>query len=273
MGRTRGLTRAAAVGIFGLVTACATTQPATAPPAPTSPGAGASAVTAAIPSWSSLSTSRAPIASRAPSTTQVAATPRGKTTSSAAAVTTVTVTPRPASTTAPAAPSTRSRATTTASPTVRASRSPTPGGLVLPIPPPRLTTAAADFASPEAVTAQYLAAWCWMPLDGQANQNIANAALWMSAAGWADDKTRAIGRGTWQQIVADGTSTVCGPAKAALYPSPRGTPPGVRFVTVTATRYRVQNRAVISTDVVRELRVVRQAADGRWFVDVIQEAG
>lgn len=276
MGRTRWLTRAAAVGIFGLVTACASTQPATAPAAPTSAGAVAGAVTAALPSWSSLPTSRAPNASRSPSTTEVVATSRGRTTSSAVAVTTVTVTPQPLKTTATAAaaPSTGSRATGTASSTVRASQSAAPGGrLGLPIPPPRLTTAAADFASPEAVTAQYLAAWCWMPLDGPANQNIANAALWMSAAGWADDKTRAIGRGTWQQIVADGTSTVCGPAKAVLYPSPRGTPPGVRFVTVTATRYRVQNRAVISTDIVRELRVVRQAADGRWFVDVIQEAG
>lgn len=141
------------------------------------------------------------------------------------------------------------------------------------MPAPRLTTEPADFVSPQAVTAQYLAVWCWMPLDGPANQNIANAALWMSAAGWSDDKTRAIGRGTWEQIVADRTSTVCGPVKAVLYPSPHGTPPGVRFVTVTATRYRVQNRAVISTDVVQQLRVVRQAPDGRWLVDMIQEAG
>lgn len=137
---------------------------------------------------------------------------------------------------------------------------------------PRLTAVPADYKTPETVAAQYLAVWCFMPPDKPANQNITNTAGWMSVRGWEDDKTRAIGQATWEQMRLDGIHTVCGPVQADRNTVAPSTDAKV-YVILRATRYRVQNGRIASTDVIATQRIVVRAPDGRWVVDKQELAG
>lgn len=167
--------------------------------------------------------------------------------------------PRPAGSRSSGPPSSRNAAAPSSS------RASIPG-------PPRLTTEPADYTSPETVAAQYIAVWCYMPLDKPANQNIANAASWMDAAGFDDDKSRAIGPGTWEELRADQTSTVCGRPRVARNTEAPNTARR-QYVQITVTRYRVQRGRVISQDVIAVQRIVLRADDGRWLVDRQDLAG
>ena len=110
--------------------------------------------------------------------------------------------------------------------------------------PPRLTADPLDFASPQAVAAAYLAAWCYAPADAPANTNLAHTAPWVTAAGWADDQTRAVDDPTWARTQGAGVSTICGPATAADLP--QGPTSGTEaWVGVSAQQARVRNGAVI----------------------------
>lgn len=111
-----------------------------------------------------------------------------------------------------------------------------------------------------------------MPLDKPANQNIANAAAWMDAAGFEDDKSRAIGTGTWEQLRADEISTVCGVPRVQRNSEAPNTARR-QYVQISATRYRVQRGRVISQDVIAVQRIVLRADDGRWLVDRQELAG
>lgn len=138
---------------------------------------------------------------------------------------------------------------------------------------PRLTPEPADFTSPTAVAAQYLSVWCYLPVAGAANQNVANVAGWVTAAGWTDDKSRAIGAATWAQIQADGVTTVCGPVHAAVNPEGPATTRR-KFVLLRATRYRINTAGqVIDHDEIATQRRVLRAGDGRWLVDIQVLAG
>lgn len=138
--------------------------------------------------------------------------------------------------------------------------------------PPRLAALPADFATARSVAAAYLAAWCYQPADGAANTNLRNAAGWMTAAGWADDSSRAVDEPSWAVTRAAGVSTVCGPATATV--SPQGpNSPTATWVTVTAQQARVRGGALIGQSPVSMMRRVLQAPDGRWLVDVRVMAG
>ncbi len=139
-------------------------------------------------------------------------------------------------------------------------------------PLPRLTPAVSDFASPQAVAAQYLSVWCYLPVAGQANENIARVAGWVTAAGWADDKARAIGGATWAEIQDQGISTVCGPVTATLNHEGPETERR-KFVQLTTTRYRIAAGWVIDSDTIATQRRVLRADDGRWLVDIQVDAG
>ena len=138
--------------------------------------------------------------------------------------------------------------------------------------PPRLTAEPSDFASPQAVAAAYLAAWCYAPADAPANTNLAHTAPWVTAAGWADDQTRAVDDPTWARTQAAGVSTICGPATAADLP--QGPTSGTEaWVGVSAQQARVRSGAVIGQSPVSMVRRVLRADDGRWLVDVRVMAG
>ena len=138
--------------------------------------------------------------------------------------------------------------------------------------PPRLTAEPSDFASPQAVAAAYLAAWCYAPADAPANTNLAHTAPWVTAAGWADDQTRAVDDPTWARTRAAGVSTICGPAAAADLP--QGPTSGTEaWVGVSAQQARIRNGAVIGQSPVSMVRRVLRADDGRWLVDVRVMAG
>lgn len=135
-----------------------------------------------------------------------------------------------------------------------------------------MRTEPADYTSPETVAAQYIEVWCYMPLDKPANQNIANAASWMDAAGFDDDKSRAIGTGTWEELRADQISTVCGRPRVARNTEAPNTARR-QYVQIMVTRYRVQRGRVIGQDVIAVQRIVLRADDGRWLVDRQELAG
>ena len=138
--------------------------------------------------------------------------------------------------------------------------------------PPRLTADPSDFASPQAVAAAYLAAWCYAPADAPANTNLAHTAPWVTAAGWADDQTRAVDDPTWARTRAAGVSTICGPATAADLP--QGPASGIEaWVGVSAQQARVRSGAVIGQSPVSMVRRVLRADDGRWLVVVRVMAG
>jgi len=138
--------------------------------------------------------------------------------------------------------------------------------------PPRLAALPADFATARSVAAAYLAAWCYQPAEQPANTNLRNAAGWMTAAGWADDSSRAVDEPSWARTQAAGVSTVCGPATASVSPQGPNSPTAV-WVTVTAQQARVRGGALIGQSPVSMMRRVLQAPDGRWLVDVRVMAG
>ena len=138
--------------------------------------------------------------------------------------------------------------------------------------PPRLTADPSDFASPRAVAAAYLAAWCYAPADAPANTNLTHTAPWVTAAGWADDQTRAVDDQTWAQTQAAGVSTICGPATAADLPQGPASATEA-WVGVSAQQARVRGGAVIGQSPVSMVRRVLRADDGRWLVDVRVMAG
>ena len=156
--------------------------------------------------------------------------------------------------------------------TSAAGAAPGPPALTAVPDPPRLAPLPADFATAQAVAAAYLAAWCYQPADQAANTNLRNAAGWMTAAGWADDSSRAVDEPSWAVTRAAGVSTVCGPATASV--SPQGpNSPTATWVTVTAQQTRVRGGALIGQSPVSMMRRVLQAPDGRWLVDVRVMAG
>ena len=138
--------------------------------------------------------------------------------------------------------------------------------------PPRPAALPADFATARSVAAAYLAAWCYQPAGQPANTNLRNAAGWMTAAGWADDSSRAVDEPSWALTQAAGVSAVCGPAIAGVSPQGPNSSTAV-WVTVTAQQARVRGGALIGQSPVSMMRRVLQAPDGRWLVDVRVMAG
>ena len=94
----------------------------------------------------------------------------------------------------------------------------------------------------------------------------------MTAAGWADDQTRAVDDPTWARTQAAGVSTICGPATAADLPQ-GPTSATEAWVGVSAQQARVRGGAVIGQSPVSMVRRVLRADDGRWLVDVRVMAG
>ena len=138
--------------------------------------------------------------------------------------------------------------------------------------PPRLAALPADFAAARSVAAAYLAAWCYRPADRAANTNLRNTAGWMTAAGWADDASRALDDTGWARTRAAGVSTVCGPATASV--SPQGpNSPTTTWVAVSAQQARVRGGVLIGQSPISMMRRVLRAPDGRWLVDVRVMAG
>jgi len=138
--------------------------------------------------------------------------------------------------------------------------------------PPRLAALPADFAAARSVAAAYLAAWCYQPADRAANTNLRNTAGWMTAAGWADDASRALDDTGWARTRAAGVSTVCGPATASV--SPQGpNSPTTTWVAVSAQQARVRGGVLIGQSPISMMRRVLRAPDGRWLVDVRVMAG
>ena len=71
-------------------------------------------------------------------------------------------------------------------------------------PPPRTRPRAADYASPAAAAAAWLAVHCYQPVTRPANFNIAAEAPLMTAAGWAFDRQQAISDRQWAATVRPG---------------------------------------------------------------------
>lgn len=278
MGRLQPPHRLTAITLAALVVAGCTSTPAAAPP--TAAGSAAAAtVGTSTPGGGGLPSARVtpgPPQSRPTITGDSAESPNPQRTTTAPTTGTSTSrSTRPVATSKRPAPPSTTRSTTrpTSGPpvaTTTAART-TPASGQLPN-PPRLVPQTGDFRTPETVSTRYLAVWCYMPPDKPANQNIANAAGWMTLRGWEDDKSRAIGQATWEQMRIDGIHTVCGPVTATRNTVAPNTDRRI-YVQLSATRYRVQNGKVAEQDVIAIQRIVLRADDGRWLVDKQELAG
>lgn len=138
---------------------------------------------------------------------------------------------------------------------------------------PRMASTAADYVSAAAVAKQYMAIWCYQPASGAANQNLANEAAWVTAAGWADDKSRAVPTTSWTQTQKAGLTSLCGPIVVTpLTEAPNA--PTLQWVQVAA-RQAIVNRQgqLIGQQTITQTRRILKAPDGRWLVDVQVQAG
>lgn len=138
---------------------------------------------------------------------------------------------------------------------------------------PRMASTAADYVSAAAVAKQYMAVWCYQPASGAANQNLANEAAWVTAAGWADDKSRAVPTTSWTQTQKAGLTSLCGPIVVTpLTEAPNA--PTLQWVQVAA-RQAIVNRQgqLIGQQTITQTRRILKAPDGRWLVDVQVQAG
>ena len=140
-------------------------------------------------------------------------------------------------------------------------------------PPPRMASGPADYASAVTVAKQYMAVWCYQPASGAANQNLANEAAWVTAAGWADDKSRAVPTTSWTQTQKAGLTSLCGPIVVTrLTEAPNA--PTLQWVQIAA-RQAIVNRQgqLIGQQTITQTRRILKAPDGRWLVDVQVQAG
>ncbi|MET3803968.1 hypothetical protein ABIB25_000954 [Nakamurella sp. UYEF19] len=139
--------------------------------------------------------------------------------------------------------------------------------------PPRTTPNPSDFLSPTAVAAAYLAAWCYQPLTKPANQNIAQVMPWMTALGWAQDKSRGITGDMWEQTVKAGLTSICGPVQATES-TDAPTADGMRWVSLLTRRaYVAGNGKIVGQQNLAQTRRVLRASNGQWFVDISVNAG
>lgn len=138
---------------------------------------------------------------------------------------------------------------------------------------PLLISQPTDYTSATKVAERYLQVWCWKPADKPANTNIANVAAWVTATGWADDKSRAVTTGSWKRTQAAGLTSRCGPISASE-PEEAPQSDSVRWITMAA-RQVMTNKAgkIVGQQTITQTRRVLLAPDGRWLVDVEVTAG
>ena len=132
--------------------------------------------------------------------------------------------------------------------------------------PPVVTASPADYAEPETVAAKYLQAWCYRPVGSSANSNITTAAAFMTAAGLADDQSRAL-------TGPSALTSVCGPVTVTPLGEQPSTPD--RALLALSTRQVLLNPAgsIIGQQMLEQTRRVLRGTDGRWLVDVQVRAG
>ena len=167
----------------------------------------------------------------------------------------------PASATAPA---TWSSNPATAGPP--ASGAGAPGAVTEAPAPPVVTPSPADYAKPETVAAKYLQTWCYQPVGSPANTNITNSAAFMTAAGLADDQSRAP---TGQSAL----TSICGPVTVTPLGEQPSTPD--RALLALSTHQVLLNPAgnIIGQQMLEQTRRILRGPDGRWLVDVQVRAG
>lgn len=138
---------------------------------------------------------------------------------------------------------------------------------------PRLTSDQTDYETPVAVAAAYMGAWCYQPAGQPANTNVASAATWMTAAGWEDDKARAVTDTEWAQIQQAGISTRCGPVSVSQMMAAPSTDT-MQWVEIRTQQVRVgADGAIVGQSSIVQTRRILQNTDGRWLVDVQVQAG
>lgn len=138
---------------------------------------------------------------------------------------------------------------------------------------PRMASTPTDYGSAAAAARQYMAVWCYQPASGAANQNLANEAAWVTAAGWVDDKSRAVPTTSWTQTHKAGLTSLCGPIVVTpLTEAPNA--PTLQWVQIAA-RQAIVNRQgqLIGQQTITQTRRILKAPDGRWLVDVQVQAG
>ena len=131
--------------------------------------------------------------------------------------------------------------------------------------PPVVTASPADYDKPETVAAKYMQAWCYQPVGSAATTNITTAAAFMTAAGLADDQSRAPGQSA--------LTSICGPVAVTRLGEQPSTPD--RALVVLSTRQVLLNPAgsIIGQQSIEQTRRILRGPDGRWLVDIPVQAG
>jgi hypothetical protein len=131
---------------------------------------------------------------------------------------------------------------------------------------PVLIASPADYAEPETVATKYLQAWCYQPVGSPAATNITTAAVYLTAAGLADDQSRAPTR-------PSALTSICGPV--TVTPLGEQPPTPDRALLALSTHQVLLNPAgsIIGQQMLEQTRRVLRGPDGRWLVDVQVRAG
>jgi len=132
--------------------------------------------------------------------------------------------------------------------------------------PPVLTASPADYAKPDTVATKYLQTWCYQPAASPANTNITNSAAYLTAAGLADDQSRAPTR-------QSALTSICGPVTVTPLGEQPSTPD--RSLLALSTHQVLLNPAgsIIGQQMLEQTRRILRGPDGRWLVDVQVRAG
>ena len=132
--------------------------------------------------------------------------------------------------------------------------------------PPVVTPSIADYATPETVAAKYFQAWCYQPVGSPSNTNLTNSAAFMTAAGLADDQSRAPTRHS-------ALTSICGPVTVTPLGEQPSTPD--RALLTLSTHQVLLNPAgsIIGQQMLEQTRRILRGPAGRWLVDVQVRAG
>jgi hypothetical protein len=146
----------------------------------------------------------------------------------------------------------------------------TPDGVPAAAPAP--DTSAATYANPVTVTTAWMQQFCQTDYQEPINGNVTRAAVFATPAGTAADLAAGDTPTSYQQVVAQKLSSRCSNVTAQLDPEgPSG--PNEVYVEVSASQTQLADGSPFEVLPLTSTRRVLRGADGRWLVDIAEDAG
>lgn len=146
----------------------------------------------------------------------------------------------------------------------------TPDGVPAPAPAP--DTSAATYADPVTVATAWMQQFCQTDYQEPVNGNVTRASVFATPAGTAADLAAGDTPSSYQQVVAQKLSSRCSSITAQIDPEgPSG--PNEVYVEVSASQTQLAAGIPFEVLPLTSTRRVLRGADGRWLVDIAEDAG